>query len=102
MNLHSRFQTKEPQTISIYRLTAQIESLDQRCEELQRSLDDMTVQQESARRRQRRSLTTPDTPVAPTSLPQAPSLPPVTSTVDEEEVRVEAGTFSSQEGYRYS
>lgn len=74
---------------SAYRLTAQIESLDQRCEELQRSLDDLTVQQESARRRQRRSLTTPDTPLAPTSLPQAPSLPPVTSTVDEEEVLTE-------------
>lgn len=70
------------------RLTAQIESLDQRCEELQRSVDEMAVAAESVRRRQRRSITTPDTPQPPvTPLPSAlPSMAPVPGVVDEDEV----------------
>lgn len=71
------------------RLTAQIESLDQRCEELQKSVDEMAVAAESVRRRQRRSITTPDTPQAPVApLPSAPpSMAPVPGVVDEDEVR---------------
>uniref|UniRef100_A0A1B6CRN1 HAP1 N-terminal domain-containing protein n=1 Tax=Clastoptera arizonana TaxID=38151 RepID=A0A1B6CRN1_9HEMI len=46
-------------------LCAQIDSLESRCEELQKSVDEMTVAQETVRRRQRRSVCTPDEPVAP-------------------------------------
>lgn len=48
-----------------FSLCAQIDSLEGRCEELQKSLDEMTVAQETVRRRQRRSLCTPDEPEAP-------------------------------------
>uniref|UniRef100_A0A1B6G4E1 Uncharacterized protein n=1 Tax=Cuerna arida TaxID=1464854 RepID=A0A1B6G4E1_9HEMI len=65
-------------------LTAQIESLDLRCEELQKSMDEMAVAQESARRRQRRSVCTPDTPQAPPPAPApAPALPPCGGDEDE-------------------
>lgn len=78
--------------VVLYRLTAQIESLDQRCEELQRSVDEMAVAAESVRRRQRRSITTPDTPQPPVApLPAAlPTMAPVPSVVDEDEVLQEA------------
>lgn len=44
----------------IKNLCSQIESLEARCEELQKSLDEMTVTQEAARRRKRKSVCTPD------------------------------------------
>lgn len=55
-------------------LSGEKETLDGRCEELQRRIDELTVIQESALRRQRRSVTTPDRPQ------------PVVGGVDEEEV----------------
>lgn len=48
-----------------YSLCSQIESLEARCEELQKSLDEMTVAQEAARRRKRKSVCTPDEPDTP-------------------------------------
>jgi len=68
-------------------LTAQIESLEQRCEDLQRSVDEMAVAQESARRRQHRSVCTPDTPAAPSAAPALPAPPaPLPAPADEEEL----------------
>ncbi|XP_054279430.1 cerebellar degeneration-related protein 2-like isoform X2 [Macrosteles quadrilineatus] len=67
-------------------LTSQIESLELRCEDLQKSVDEMAVAQESARRRQRRSICTPDTPVPATT----PALPlpavPAPAPADDEEL----------------
>lgn len=55
-------------------------------------MDEMAVAAESVRRRQRRSITTPDTPQPPVApLPAAlPTMAPVPSVVDEDEVPLEA------------
>ncbi|XP_075220256.1 cerebellar degeneration-related protein 2-like isoform X2 [Lycorma delicatula] len=46
-------------------LTGQVDTLELRCEELQKNLDELTVALEAARRRQRRSVCTPDEPESP-------------------------------------
>lgn len=55
-------------------------------------MDEMAVAAESVRRRQRRSITTPDAPQPPVApLPAAlPTMAPVPSVVDEDEVPLEA------------
>lgn len=66
----------------IKNLTGQIDTLEVRCEELQKNLDELTVALEAARRRQRRSICTPDepdTPALPQSSPSSLVNPPQSS-----------------------